>query len=233
MSQERIIKIALVGNFLIFRNGLKLLLESEGATKVVCEAADLNKSGEQIFAAQPDVLLVNASEIDNGNLAAFFEKYSSHPPIVVLTDSSETEKNREYLLLGIDGLVSKEDDSAVLFQAMRTVARGEVFFNRRLMLETIKDLAGKKTSEINQIGAVSRSELTEREKEVLNLICQGKKNKLIAENLFITETTVRHHLTSIFEKLNVSTRLELVVYAFKEKLIEVPSPQKKSLNTTA
>ena len=66
------------------------------------------------------------------------------------------------------------------------------------------------------------------EQEVLALVCQGMKNKVIADKLFITETTVRHHLTSIFEKLKVSSRLELVVHAFKEKLVEIPIEEAKS-----
>jgi DNA-binding NarL/FixJ family response regulator len=65
--------------------------------------------------------------------------------------------------------------------------------------------------------------MTEREREVVELICRGMKNKGIAEKLFIAETTVRHHLTSVFNKLEVASRLELVIYAFKHQLVKVPS----------
>jgi DNA-binding NarL/FixJ family response regulator len=67
--------------------------------------------------------------------------------------------------------------------------------------------------------------MTDREKQVVELICKGMKNKGIAEKLFITETTVRHHLTSVFNKLEVQSRLELVIFAFKHQLVKVPTNQ--------
>jgi DNA-binding NarL/FixJ family response regulator len=90
------------------------------------------------------------------------------------------------------------------------------------MNETIRQLVTERKSMPEEIYSYNCSGLSTREREVLILICQGMKNKIIADKLFISETTVRHHLTSIFEKLNVTSRLELVVHAFKEKLVEVP-----------
>jgi DNA-binding NarL/FixJ family response regulator len=119
-------------------------------------------------------------------------------------------------------LVTKEENAAVLIKAIDTVNRGEMWFVRKLLDGTIKQLIGEKKSIPEEVYLYNRSILTAREREVLMLICQGMKNKVIAEKLFISETTVRHHLTSMFEKLKVNNRLELVVHAFKEKLIEIP-----------
>ena len=91
------------------------------------------------------------------------------------------------------------------------------------MKQTIERLIEEKNSEPEKVKSQKYASLTEREKEVLSQICKGMKNKAIAESLFITETTVRHHLTSIFEKLNVKSRLALAILAFNEGLVEVPS----------
>ena len=93
------------------------------------------------------------------------------------------------------------------------------------MSETIKQLVNERNSIPEKLYTYNNAVLTDREQEVLTLLCRGMKNKIISEKLFITETTVRHHLTSIFEKLKVNSRLELVVHAFREKMVEVPVDQ--------
>lgn len=96
------------------------------------------------------------------------------------------------------------------------------------MKKTIERLIKEKHEAPEKIHSDKYALLTEREREVLANICKGKKNKEIAEALFITETTVRHHLTAIFEKLNVKSRLALAILAFNERLVEVPHKDEKS-----
>ena len=91
------------------------------------------------------------------------------------------------------------------------------------MVAAIQQLVKEKKSLPEKLFSYNCGVLTTREREVLSLICTGMKNKAVADSLFITETTVRHHLTSIFEKLKVTSRLELVVHAFNEKLVEIPN----------
>lgn len=212
----------IIGDFLIFRSGLKLLLETEDKFKVVGEAASLREAEAGIDKIKPDVLLVDSSEIEANTFSAFLSSRENYVPNIVLTNSYDAQRQQEYLLLGIDGLVSKEQTADVLFNAIKRVSDGDVYFDRKLMSETIKQLVNEKKMIPEKIYSYNCAVLTEREREVLKLICQGMKNKNIAGSLFITETTVRHHLTSIFEKLNVNSRLELVVYAFREKLVEIP-----------
>lgn len=222
MNAQKDIKLMIIGDFLIFRNALKVLIETEDKIKVTGEAASLAEAGVSLQKIKPDVLLIDSVEIDNGNFASFLAAQPTQTPILVLTHSRDAEKQRKYLLLGINGLVSKEQNADVLLNAIRQVSAGDIFFDRRLMGETIKQLVSEKNSLPEKLYSYNCAVLTEREREVLTLICQGMKNKSIADKLFITETTVRHHLTSIFEKLKVSSRLELVVYAFRENLVEVP-----------
>jgi len=222
MDTQKEIKVMIIGDFLIFRNGLKLLLETEKNIKVVGEAADLSDASNLIHKIKPDILLVDSGEADKDIFSSFVSSQPSYTSIIVITNSREMEMHRKYLMLGINGVVTKEQTANVLFKAINRVNDGEVWFVRKLMDETIKQLVTEKKSMPEEIYSYNCSALTAREREVLILICQGMKNKVIADKLFISETTVRHHLTSIFEKLKVTSRLELVVHAFKEKLVEVP-----------
>jgi DNA-binding NarL/FixJ family response regulator len=222
MDAKKDIKVMIVGDFLIFRNGLKMLLETTGTIKVVGEAVDLADASLSLPKIKPNVLLIDSDEIDKGNFAFFLSSQTNYTPIVVLTGSRNAENHQNYLLLGADGLVSKEQTAEVLFRAIRLVSEGDVFFDRKLMSDTIKQLVNERKSIPEKFYSYNCAALTEREREVLTQICRGMKNKFIAENLYISETTVRHHLTSIFEKLKVKSRLELVVHAFKEKMVEIP-----------
>jgi DNA-binding NarL/FixJ family response regulator len=224
------IKVMLIGDFLIFRSGLKILLEAEKSIKVVGEAADLPEASNTVHKIKPNILLVDSSAADDNNFAEFLLAQPTDISVIVITSSREVESHRKYLLHGISGLVTKEENAAVLIKAIDTVNRGEMWFVRKLLDGTIKQLIGEKKSIPEEVYSYNRSILTAREREVLMLICQGMKNKIIAEKLFISETTVRHHLTSMFEKLKVNNRLELVVHAFKEKLIEIPAESFQASN---
>lgn len=230
MEARKEIKIMVIGDFLIFRNGLKLLLETEKYFKVCGEASDLTEALGLIGKAKPDIMLIDSSEVDNGNFEVFNSAQSFYIPKLVLTNSRNIEKHQKYLMLGIDGLFSKEKNAEALFKAIRQVSEGDTWFERKLMSETIRQLVQEKKSLPEKLYSYNCAVLTEREREVMMLICKGMKNKVIAENLFITETTVRHHLTSIFEKLNVNSRLELVVHAFNEKLVEIPLETMQTFN---
>jgi DNA-binding NarL/FixJ family response regulator len=230
MNGKKVIKIMIIGNFLIFRNGLKLLLETEKEFTVCDEAADLSEAANSICKIKPDLLLIESAEIDSGNFDVFLSSQTYRIPILVLTNSVNKEKQQKYLMLGVDGLFSKEKNADVLFKAIRQVSHGDIWFDRKLMGDTIRQLVSEKKSMPEKLYSYNCAVLSEREHEVLLLICRGMKNKVIADNLFIAETTVRHHLTSIFEKLKVSSRLELVVHAFNEKLVEIPFENMPALN---
>lgn len=233
VDPTREIKVVIVGDFLIFRNGLKLLLETAKDFKVVGEAADLLEASKIISKVVPDVLLIESSEIDDGNFDSFISSQPDPVPILVLTNSKRDEKNQKYLELGLSGVFSKDKDAEALFKAIRQVSMGDLWFQRKLIVETVQQLAKERRALPEHLYSYNGSALTMREREVLRLICQGMKNKGIADSLFITETTVRHHLTSIFEKLKVNSRLELVVHAFNEKLVEIPVDGRRTFKNVA
>jgi DNA-binding NarL/FixJ family response regulator len=223
METPKEIKIIIIGDFLIFRSGLKLRLEAEKNIKVVGETANLSEASILIQKVKPNILLIDSSEADTRDFPAFASLQPEHISIIVITNSAQTERHRKYLMLGINGVVRKEQSADVLVKAINAVSNGETWFVRKLLNETIKKLLCEKKSHSGEIHLNNCSALTVREREVLTLICHGMKNKETAEKLFLSEATVRHHLTSIFEKLKVHSRLELVVHAFSERIIEIPA----------
>lgn len=221
MNSETPIKILLIGDYLIFRIGLKMLIEAEERFNVVGEAAKISEAPDLIVRNKPDVVLINAPEIKNGDFPEFMGKHRDVIPVLILSNSDGKNIFKDCFELGASGLVSKEKNPEILFRAIEQVYQGQLWFDRTLMGETIKQLMDEKHNGNGKTDSDTHS-LTEREWEVLTQVCKGLKNKNIADNLFISETTVRHHLTSIFEKLNVDSRLQLVVLAFRKKMVEIP-----------
>jgi len=120
-------------------------------------------------------------------------------------------------ILGAMGVVLKEHAPDVLIKAIEKVHAGEIWLDRPTMGRMLREMTGKDEKEIDPELTKIES-LTQREREVVALIAEGLKNRQIGERLFISETTVTHHLSSIYSKLGVSDRLELVIYAFTHKI---------------
>jgi len=214
------IKILLLGEQSIFRSALRMLLEAEGRLKVVGEASETEKAVEFIAIEKPDLLLVDMPDYGGKDLMPFLQTLKI--PVLMLVGRYDIDLYQQCLKIGISGMIQKEESSETLFKAIGKVCQGEIWFDRTIMGETIRQLLDEKESMIENPKGQTANGLTLREKEVVELICKGMKNKLIAESLFITETTVRHHLTSVFNKLEINSRLELVVYAFKNGLVGPP-----------
>lgn len=224
MTLYKMIKIALVGDYSIFRSGLSLLLETEENFKVVSENTKINDLADSREEERPDVVLLILSDKINESDSLPILSFSAPVkiPTIVLSSSKNSGIYKECLKLGINGLVMQDKDAAALFKAINKVHEGEYWFDRTLMGQTIQQLISESQRLQENSRFAARNGLTERENQIIDLICEGLKNKEIAGKLFVTETTVRHHLTSIFEKLNLTSRLELVVYAFKNHLVKIP-----------
>jgi DNA-binding NarL/FixJ family response regulator len=207
----------LFGDYSIFRSALRMYIETEPRLRVVGEAADIEKAGEIIAIERPDLLLVDLPDYGGNELMPFLQTVKL--PVLILVGQHDIEIYQKCLKMGIRGLVQKEESGETLFKAIEKVYDGEIWFDRTIMGETIRQLLDEKQSLHDNPKPHVTNVLTSREKEVVDLICKGMKNKSIAEKLFITETTVRHHLTSVFNKFEITSRLELVVYAFKNNLV--------------
>lgn len=224
MNINDVIKIALVGEYSIFRSSLRMLLEAEKRNNVVGEVSNISEIFNLPARQKPDLILIDLPEKeDKSNLFPFLSQSTDKTPVLVLTGSNNLRIYQKCLLSGISGLVLKDQGIAILRKAIEKVYEGEFWFERIMMLKTIRQLLDNKILLHEYPKSTAHYGLTERENQTINLICKGMKNKEIANKLFITETTVRHHLGSIFQKLGVTSRLELIIYAFKHNMVKLPA----------
>jgi DNA-binding NarL/FixJ family response regulator len=218
------VKIVIVDDHAVVRAGLRLLIETDKRFGVCGEAGNCPEALAVAEAAQPDLILLDIN-LEGENALLCIPKLLRDAPaarVLVLTGHNEEGINAEALKSGAMGLVLKEKAAEVLLKAIEKVSQGEVWFDRATMGSVLSEMSrgGGRASEDPE--AVKVASLTDREREVVTLIGEGLKNKHIAGRLFISETTVRHHLTSIFDKLGVSDRLELVIYAYRHNLAKPP-----------
>ena len=173
----------------------------------------------------PDILLLDIDLGDTDGLDLLPDLLSAAPQarVVVLTDIRDPEIHRRAVRLGAMGLVTKNEPTEVLLQAITKVHAGEVWLDRTLLASVPGEITRSGKVQPVDPEALKITTLTARERDVIGLAGQGYRNRQIAERLCIAETTVRHHLTSIFAKLGVTDRLELVIYAYRHSLNRLES----------
>ena len=217
------IRILIVDDHAVVRAGLRMLIDQNPAMKVIGLAG--NRSEALVLAAreQPDLIVLDILLGDEDGLTILPElrEVAKDARVLVLTGLRGSENQRRAMLAGAMGIVLKEHAAEVLLKAINKVHQGEVWLDRSLMGSVLDEMTQAPEADPQEAKIAS---LTDREREVIALIAEGLKNKQIGERLFISETTVTHHLSSIFSKLEVSDRLELVIYAFAHKLATVPRP---------
>jgi two-component system nitrate/nitrite response regulator NarL len=220
------IKIVLVDDHAVIRAGLRLLIEARRDMKVVGEAANADDAVAVAAREQPDIILLDLNlEGDSGlDCLPRLLAAAHRARVLVLTGVDDFEMHRQAARLGARGLVHKAKAAEVILKAIERVHAGEVWFDQYLISGMLSEMAhpgGRKKSRPEEDKITS---LTRREHEVVSLVCEGLRNKQISERLFISQTTVSHHLTSAFSKLGVTDRLELVVYAYTQGIVKPPAP---------
>jgi two-component system, NarL family, nitrate/nitrite response regulator NarL len=217
------IRILIVDDHLVVRAGLHMLIENHPQMTVVAMASNRAEALELASRKSPNLILL---DLDLGGESALTFLTQLHDTvanvrILVLTGLRDTNAHRQAVQLGAMGVVLKEHAPDVLIKAIEKVHAGEIWLDRPTMGRLLREMSGREEKEIDPELAKIES-LTQREREVVALIAEGLKNKQIAGRLFISETTVTHHLSSIYSKLGVSDRLELVIYAFAQKIAGRP-----------
>ena len=223
-GKSRKVKILIVDDHAVIRAGLRLLIETDQRFVVCEEAGTCGDAVEAAERAQPDLILLDI-DLDGENALECLPTLLRAAPgvrVLILTGLNGTGVHAEALKAGAMGLVLKEKAAGVLMKALNKVHQGEVWFDRTTMGSVLAEMSrgGGRAGEDPEAAKIAS--LTDRERDVVTLIGEGLKNKHIAERLFISETTVRHHLTSIFDKLCVADRLELVIYAYRHNLAKPP-----------
>ena len=217
------VRILIVDDHLVVRTGLRMLIENQPRMKVVGMAANRKEALELAASTAPDVILLDLDlGVENGmNFLPDLREKAAAARVLVLTGLKDAQTHRRAVKQGAMGIVLKEEAAEVLIKAIEKVSAGELWLDRTTMGNLFDEMTRKESKSEN--GETARiMSLTERERQIVGLIAEGLKNKQIGERLFISETTVTHHLTSVFSKLGVSDRLELVIYSFTHGLARMP-----------
>lgn len=224
VSRENRIRVLIVEDHAVVRAGLRMLIESRPILTVIGEAE--SRAGAIAIATEqrPEIILLDLDLGTESGLAFLPELLKQVPEarVIVLTGVRDTEAHHRAIHLGAMGLVLKEQAAGVLLKAIEKVHAGETWLDRTMTANVLAELARVRDGRETDPEAAKIATLTEREREVVELVGEGLKNKEIARRLAISETTVRHHLTSIFSKLEVSDRLELMIYAYRHGLAQLP-----------
>lgn len=216
------VRILLADDHPIFRDGLRRLLEADPGFRVVGEASDGAEAVAMARKLKPDLLLLDLAMPHHPGLEAVRELGSSENPtrILLLTAAVEKEQIVEALQLGARGVVLKESATQLLLNSIRAVMAGQYWVGRETISNLVEYLrrllAPPPTPKQKKFG------LTPRELEIVSAVVAGYTNKDIAAHYKISEDTVKHHLSNIFDKLGVSTRLELALFAVHQDLPLAP-----------
>jgi len=219
MDNRRPINIVIADDHPIFRDGLRRLLEAEPGLKVIGEACDGAEAVRMARQLKPDILLLDLAMPRHPGLEALRELGTGQQSVrvILLTAAAEKQQIVEALQLGARGVVLKDSATQLLLKSIHTVMSGEYWVGR----ESVSNLVQYLRSLVQSSGEEARQKkfgLTPREVEIVSAVVAGYANKEIAEYLKISEDTLKHHLSNIFDKLGVSTRLELALFAVNQSL---------------
>lgn len=220
--------ILLVDDHALFRHGLKLLLDSHPAYRVVGEAG----TGLEMLsllatlATPPDVVLLDISMPGMNGIEAAGEALSRYPDLRIITLSMYGEEDYYFKMVsqGVKGFLLKNSDITEVYTALETVLEGGSYFSQELLFNLVSNLRSSSAGEAEAEESAGRCDeplLSAREKEILLLICKGLTNYEIADRLFISKRTVDKHRANILEKTNCKNTANLVVYAIKNGLVEI------------
>lgn len=206
-------KVIIADDHVLVREGLRKLLELDKSIDVITEVGDGQGAINMARKAKPDIILMDVNMPGtNGILATQVIKREIPATRIIALTIYEDEEVVEMVRAGVSAYVLKDVAGSELIDTIHRVMEGEIVIHPRVANRLVKELTRneKKEDEIR---------LTKREKDVLNLLVQGNTNKEMADTLFISEKTVKNHLTSIFRKLSVKDRTQAAVYALKNNIV--------------
>jgi len=215
------IRVLIVDDHALFRRGLIMVLESEEGIEVVAEAEDGDEAIDKAAECAPDVVLMDVRMPKVTGIAATRAIADVVPTakILMLTVSDEEEDLFEAVKAGASGYLLKDSSIDEVAQAVRVVAEGQSLISPSMAVKLLDEFKEMSRTDRDQ---VPTPRLTDRELEVLRLVATGLNNREVAKQLFISENTVKNHVRNILEKLQLHSRMEAVMYAVREKLLDLP-----------
>lgn len=210
---ERKATVLLVSRQPIISEGLRMLIDQQPNLRAIGVAGTLD--GESWSAAdwQPDIIVFDLEPAISSSLSQIPEllKLCGGVPVLVLVSACLLGAERRAIQVGAAGVVFREQTVRIFLKAIKKVSAGEHWFSRGLLSNLVRQMFSSELAKI--------SKLSEREREVITLVAKPLRNQEIARQLSISEATVRHHLTSIYQKLDVTDRSELIVYVYEHFLV--------------
>ncbi len=227
--------ILIVDDHPLFRQGLCRLIEEGGTFNVVAEASNGHEAIRQADIHQPDITMIDVQlpGVTGLNIARILKKQHPAMRIVILSMYIDDDRLFEAVRVGASAFLTKDVEGTELIQSLEQVARGEQIINiavlsrpdlARRVLTEFRHLTGEGEPVERPVSGRQRLPLSVREIEVLDCVAQGLSNKEIADALYITEQTVKNHMTSVLRKLSVDDRVQAVLCAVKNGWIEISPP---------
>ncbi|MFC4802397.1 response regulator [Neobacillus sp. GCM10023253] len=215
------IKLMLVDDHAVLRDGLKNILEMETDIEVIAEAINGNDAIEKVKETMPDVILmdINIPEKNGIEATSIIKKMYPSIKILILTMFDHDEYFMSAIREGADGYLLKDAPSQHVVDAIRAVANGQSVIHPSMTKKFLGFFQPPAKPEPAEEEKSADSTLTEREKDVLLCLVKGMNNKEIAQTLFISDKTVKIHVSNIFKKLGVKSRSQVVIYAVQNQLV--------------
>ena len=222
VNSDQKLRVLLVDDHALFRRGLQMVLKQEPDIEVVGEAADGQEAVQKASELMPDVVLMDVKMPRRSGIEATeqLRELLPHVKILMLTISDEEADLYDVITAGASGYLLKEISIDEVADAVRSVWAGQSRISPSMASKLLTEFAAmsRRAEERQQFPA---PRLTDREMDVLKLVAKGLNNRDISKELFISENTVKNHIRNILEKLHLHSRMEAVVYAVREKLLEI------------
>lgn len=222
--------IIIIDDHQLFREGVKRILEFESTFEVVAEGDDGNEAVRLVEAHQPDVVImdINMPQLNGVEATKQLVRQFPNTKVIILSIHDDENYVTHALKTGASGYLLKEMDSDALIQAVKVVADGGSYLHPRVTHNLVREYRRLVSDSFGESAASNVTEirrplhlLTRRECEVLQLLADGQSNRTIGETLFISEKTVKNHVSNILQKMNVNDRTQAVVLAIKNGWVEV------------
>lgn len=220
-SKATIIRVAIADDHALFRQGLRTLLDAEPDLQVIGEATNGAEAVALVRESRPDCLLLDLAMPLLGGLEALTEivNLRVHCRVILLTADIDRSQIIQALRCGARGVVTKHSACQLLCKSIRAVMAGEYWVGR----DTVSDLVEYLNKQIAAGSTRERFGLTSRELQIVREVVEGSTNREIAQRFHLSEDTVKHHLSNVFDKLGVYNRLEMALYVIHHQLLE-PNP---------
>jgi two-component system, NarL family, nitrate/nitrite response regulator NarL len=224
IGADKPIRVLIFDHQGLIRDGIRMILNESANIQVVGEAGGCEQALGLAKGFDVDIILIelNLDGELNTDIISELIKVNQKARIILLTSIEESQILHLAVQMGAMGVVSKTGNRQTLYKAIEKVYAGEVWIDRAMMADVLTQISRSRLDDQGNPEIARMASLSDREREVIELIGKGLKNKEIATQLSISEITVRHHLSSIYSKLDVANRLELTIYAYRNGLADLP-----------